>query len=157
MGVQVSDDRISTLIKDGKVFFLSAVLTAQSTPFISHWKTGSRPVHFVSVISAGLKTTITISKKATCSANGTEGNLFNRNGEFPDNAMLFKRYTAPTISSAGTLISTDQIGTSSAPGQSVQGAASESEGVLARNTSTILTITPSASTDITIDVLFWED
>lgn len=155
--INIAHDRMEKLVKDGKVHFVSTVLEAQTLPVVAHWKTGDKPVNFLASITAGLKTTITLARGAVCSSDGTPDILYNKNGNFPDGNMSMKRFTAPTVTSPGVVVSTDQIGFGTNPGQSVSGSSTDTVSVLKKNTSYITTITPSAETDITIDILFWED
>lgn len=152
-GYQANIDFLSHLIDSGKVFYRSAVAAALAVPSVTHWKTGSKPVYFKTIVTASVKTTLTISEGATCSADGTETPLLNRNRSFPDVGLLFKRFSTPTVTDAGTTIVSQIIGTQ---GTSKNIGADEIA-VLKPNTSYIATITPSAASDISIDLLFWED
>ena len=151
-----SETKLQRLERQGKLFYISTVLPAQSATVEFLWRVGAKPVKFVSALSSTLKTTYTVKEGVTVTATGTQGALLNRERNFPDGGLLFKRYTAPTYT-GGTIISTDQTGASAAPGQSENNPAVTTEGTLRVNTDYIVTIVPSAANDISIDVFWWED
>jgi hypothetical protein len=151
-----NEQKLDRLLREGKLFFLSTVLPAQATPVILVWKTGAKPLNFISSVDATLKTTIEFKRAVTIVNPGTEGPVLNRNQNFPDNGLLFKRYLGATFS-GGTIFSTQQVGSSSAPGQQSQSKASETTAVLKINTNYGITITPSAACDINLSVLWYED
>jgi hypothetical protein len=152
----ISETKLQRLERQGKLFYISTVLPAQSATVEFLWRVGAKPLSFTAAFSSTLKTTYTIREAPAVTATGTQGALLNRNRNFTDNGLLFKRYTAPNYT-GGTIISVDQTGASAAPGQSTQAPAVTADSTLDANTDYIITIAPSASNDISIDVLWWED
>lgn len=156
IGNSNNETKLQRLERQGKLFYISTVLPAQSAVVEFLWRAGAKPVDFISSTGSTLKTTYVIRENPTVSSTGSIGVLLNRNRNFADNGLLFKRYTVPSYT-GGTVISFDQTGASSAPGQSSDNPAMAIEGTLKANTDYIVTITPSAANDISIDVLWWED
>jgi hypothetical protein len=156
IGTTSNESSIERLTRTGKLYFVSTVLAAQSTAVSFLWRAGTKPCYILSAMSSTLKTTYTLTEAPTVSAVGTKGALRNRNRNYADDGLALTRYVGPTFT-GGTVISTDQTGASSAPGQSADSPAASSTYVLKANTDYVVTITPSAACDITVDVLFWED
>lgn len=142
----------------GRLFYVSNVLAAQGTPVSFLWRVGSKAVSFASSVQSTLKTTYTITEAPTVTVPGTIASLLNKNRNFPDDGLVFRRYTGPAVTGGtGTLISTEQTGATSAPGQASDSPAASTISTLKKNTDYVVTVTPSASNDITIKLLFWED
>jgi len=152
-GYSVPMDFISHLITMGKIFFISKAAAALATPSVTQWKVGSKPVFFKALITASTRTTITIAENPVCSADGTASPVLNRNRSFADDTMAFKRFSAPTVTSAGTIISTQILGVNG----TTRNVENDAISILKPNTNYLVTITPDAASDITVDLLFWEE
>lgn len=154
--INLGHTHLEKLIMAGKVGYLSTVLTAQETPVEILWRTGDASISFISSFSSTLKTVITIKEAVSVSSPGTATPTLNRNRNYPDNPVALSRFNGPTYT-GGTVISTDQSGAETAPGQSEASAATEARGILRKNTDYVVTITPSAACDIILEALFWEE
>lgn len=151
--VQMSNDH--HMVHRGKIFFTNDVQTSGS-PVVYCIKTGSSPAHFRGNLSAGAKVSYQLAEGGTVSANGTELTLqgFNR---VSTNTLLTKIYRGPTVTGAGTVFRSGQVGFGTNPGQAVTGTGGESlEYVLKPNTTYIFTHTPSISTDMIFGTIMYE-
>ena len=142
----------------GRLFYVSNVYANQSAVITYLWKVGSKAASVAFSVKSTLKTGYTIKEAPTVTANGTPGTMLNRNRNYADDGMEMKRYTTPTVTGGtGTTIYNDQMGSATSPGQSSESPASIVELTLKKNTDYLVTITPSAANDITVEAFFWED
>lgn len=151
-------DYVTDLITQGRVLFHSKVHSSLTTAgYVYHIKANSKPLHYILEFSAGLKTDITYTRGVTIAANGegTTEQLYNKHGGYGNDIYdVFFGHT-PTASS-GTTVAAFCLGDTSAPGQSAE-SHRYVNGVIKQGTSDTITITPSATTDVEVYFLFWED
>ena len=145
-------------LEKGYVYETKTRLASQSAAFNIYVKVGDKPLHALSAISAGLKVTIDLIEGVTV-ASGSEGTavaLRNLNRSYSDNGLLTKVYLGSTYS-GGTVIAQLQSGFGTNPGQASSGSYGETfKRILKQNTGYVYLITPSASTDITLDAVMME-
>jgi hypothetical protein len=153
--IKPKNTRLERLEESGDLYFLSTLLEDQSDDLVALWRVGENPLNFTTGKTSTLKTTYTLIEAPTVTADGTQGSVFNRNRNYPDDGLEFTRFTGASYS-GGTTLSVTQTGASSSPGQSSSSPAVELAGTLKANTDYILIVSPSASNDITLDILWWE-
>jgi hypothetical protein len=151
-------DYVTDLITQGRVLFLSKVHASLTTAgYVYHIKANSKPLHYILEFSAGLKTDITYTRGVTIaeSGDGTAVQLYNKHGGYGNDIYdIFFGHT-PTASS-GTTVAAFSLGETSAPGKSAE-SHRYVNGVIKQGSSDTITITPSATTDVEVYFIFWED
>jgi len=153
--VKPKNTRLERLEESGDLYFLSTLLEDQSDDLVALWRVGGNPLNFTTGKTSTLKTTYTLIEAPTITDEGVQGSVLNRNRNYSDDGLEFSRFTGATYT-GGTILSVTQTGASSSPGQSSSNPAVELAGTLKANTDYILIVSPSASNDITLDILWWE-
>lgn len=140
---------------DGKLFYYQDK-KAITDPYVLHIKTGEKCVCMTAEVQADATNVITLNEDVVCSADGTALIMRAYNRNVPDDGLLAKLYHSPTITTAGTVIKTNQAGWAAAPGLAQAGASGRQRMyTLKKNTSYTYTFT--GASNIVIGIEFFEN
>jgi len=142
--------------EDGELFFLQTRTRASAATRIFTIATGAKYFHVLVSISASLATIVNFYEGVTITVAGTKQVLRNYNRNYDDDNLLTVIHGGATIT-GGTLISPNQAGFGSNPGQAVSGIVNEVIAyILKPNTIYGYEVIPDASCDTLARSIAWE-
>lgn len=155
-GYGVNLDFLSHMIDLGRVNLVTYMVSASAAQQVIRIKTGSRILHFVGLIKAGLAFPYDLYEGVTVTTPGTELTKVNPKRRMADSLVDSKFYSGATYT-GGTKLKTGQSGSGTNAGLAKSGESAEGfYWELLPDTEYVIDGTPAAATDETFEFVMFE-
>lgn len=149
----VTQGELHHLVHEGKLFMGNNTLTSAGLVYyMVHAK--SNTVHARFTMATSASATVVIYEGGTVSATGSTITARNQNRNYSDAHGIIDLYAQPTVTANGTRLISATVGAGGA--QRIGGVEQTTEWCLKPNTTYLISITPSASADMTNGVEFYK-